>query len=334
MKAVYLTTDDIKEVKDRALANGGGVIVEPMEIPNVGTMAVVTDAGQAAIGAWQPSEFEGFGVLEEHGAPSWFELHTRDYDAAVRFYQKVFGWEIQVMGDSPEFRYTCRAEPPVNQAAWRSTEISSGPWERDCSPNALKIVWTCGRVVSLTGNGRVIPGPTRGGHRRVELPDGRRGWVPRAALSSDRAPRGATPRGDIAARVRGLLGIPYLWGGRTPLGFDCSGFTQQVLAEQGLSIPRDADAQFRGSQPLARGASPREGDLIFFRAPGEPVGHVGLGLGGGYYAHCRRIVRVSSVDPRNELYDNELAPQFAGWKRPRKKPKARRPAASRRGDST
>ena len=176
-----------------------------------------------------------------------------------------------------------------------------------------------GSLVSpLFWNGRVIPGPTRGGHRRVELPDGRRGWVPRAALSSDRAPRGATPRGDIAARVRGLLGIPYLWGGRTPLGFDCSGFTQQVLAEQGLSIPRDADAQFRGSQPLARGASPREGDLIFFRAPGEPVGHVGLGLGGGYYAHCRRIVRVSSVDPRNELYDNELAPQFAGWKRPRK----------------
>jgi len=188
-------------------------------------------------------------------------------------------------------------------------------------------------VSPLFWNGRVIPGSTRDGYRRVELPDGRRGWVPRATLASDRAARGAVARGGLAARVRGLLGVPYLWGGRTPLGFDCSGFTQQVLAEQGLLIPRDADAQFQRSQTLAHGVSPREGDLIFFRAPGEPVGHVGLGLGGGYYAHCRRVVRVSSVDPRNELYDKELAPQFAGWKRPRKKAKPGRPAASRRGDS-
>lgn len=115
--SVYLATDDIKEVNDRALANGGGVIVEPMDIPNVGTMAMFTDAGQAAIGAWQPAEFEGFGVLEENGAPSWFELHTRDYDASVRFYQKVFGWDIQVMGDSPEFRYTCRADGPGGMLA-------------------------------------------------------------------------------------------------------------------------------------------------------------------------------------------------------------------------
>jgi uncharacterized protein len=115
--SVYLATDDIKEVNDRALANGGGVIVEPMDIPNVGTMAVVTDAGQAAIGAWQPGEFEGFGVLEEHGAPSWFELHTRDYDASVRFYQKVFGWDIQVVSDAPEFRYTTRADGPGGMLA-------------------------------------------------------------------------------------------------------------------------------------------------------------------------------------------------------------------------
>jgi predicted enzyme related to lactoylglutathione lyase len=114
---VYLATDDIKEVVDRAAANGGGVIVEPMDIPEVGTMAVLTDAGGAGIGAWQPGGFDGFGVLEEDGAPSWFELHTRDYDASVAFYQKVFGWGIQVMGDSPEFRYTTRADGPGGMLA-------------------------------------------------------------------------------------------------------------------------------------------------------------------------------------------------------------------------
>src|ERR1700730_13866027 len=58
------------------------------------------------IGMWQPVEFGGIGLHAEHGTPSWFELHTRDYDASVQFYQDVFGWTTQVAGVSPEFRYT------------------------------------------------------------------------------------------------------------------------------------------------------------------------------------------------------------------------------------
>jgi predicted enzyme related to lactoylglutathione lyase len=48
----------------------------------------------------------GFGVLGEPGTPSWFELHTRDYQAAVTFYREVFGWDTHVVSDTPEFRYT------------------------------------------------------------------------------------------------------------------------------------------------------------------------------------------------------------------------------------
>jgi predicted enzyme related to lactoylglutathione lyase len=55
---------------------------------------------------WQPGLYQGFEVLAEAGAPSWFELHTRDYDAAVRFYRDVFRWDTQTMGDTAEFRYT------------------------------------------------------------------------------------------------------------------------------------------------------------------------------------------------------------------------------------
>ena len=47
-------------------------------------MAVVTDPGGAAIGIWQPGLHKGFGIYDEPGTPSWFELHTRDYDASVR----------------------------------------------------------------------------------------------------------------------------------------------------------------------------------------------------------------------------------------------------------
>jgi gamma-D-glutamyl-L-lysine dipeptidyl-peptidase len=166
-------------------------------------------------------------------------------------------------------------------------------------------------VSPLFLNSRVIAGRRRGTWRRVELPDGRRGWIAASALA------GPGERATLTERVLGLLGVPYHWGGRTPAGFDCSGFTQQVLAEQGVCLPRDAAHQMRSCRRLAAGESPQIGDLIFFGAPGRPVRHVGLGLGGGYFAHCRGIVRIGSVDYHNALWDKGLSGQIRGWWRPR-----------------
>ena len=118
------------------------------------------------------------------------------------------------------------------------------------------------------------------------------------------------------ARVRSLFGVPYLWGGRTPAAFDCSGFTQQVLFEQGVRLPRDAHHQFVACRALPRKEQPAPGDLVFFGASGERVGHVGLCLGGPWYAHCRGRVRLNSADPQNPLCDKELQPTIRAWKRP------------------
>ena len=107
---VYLTTDDAETTVNDAASNGGQVIVPPMAVGPLGTMAVVTDPGHAAIGAWQPAEFPGFGLVAEIGAPAWFELHTRDYEAAVDFYRKVFRWDAHSVSDTPEFRYTTLGE--------------------------------------------------------------------------------------------------------------------------------------------------------------------------------------------------------------------------------
>lgn len=106
MWSIYLATDDAAKTLDAAAANGGTVQVQAMQVADLGTMAYVTDPGGAAVGVWQPGTHRGFGVLAEDGAPAWFELHTRDYDAAVRFYRDVFRWDTQVAGDTPEFRYT------------------------------------------------------------------------------------------------------------------------------------------------------------------------------------------------------------------------------------
>lgn len=108
--SVYLATDDARKTVDTAQANGGQVLVTPMDVGDLGTMAYVTDPGGAAIGMWQPGTFPGFGALAEPGAPSWFELHTRDYDAAVAFYRDVFGWETNAASDVPDFRYTTQVE--------------------------------------------------------------------------------------------------------------------------------------------------------------------------------------------------------------------------------
>ena len=104
--SVYLATDDAEKTVAAAAAHGGEVVVPAMQVMELGTMAVLADAGQAAIGTWQPGLHKGFGVIAEPGAPAWFELHTRDYDASVQFYQDVFKWDTHVEGDSPEFRYT------------------------------------------------------------------------------------------------------------------------------------------------------------------------------------------------------------------------------------
>jgi cell wall-associated NlpC family hydrolase len=168
-----------------------------------------------------------------------------------------------------------------------------------------------GALVSpLFFNSRVIP--VRVGRRTtlVELPDARRGWVRSSALARGRA------TATLLERVRTLLGSPYHWGGRIPSGYDCSAFVQQLLLEQGTVLPRDCVHQFRASRRLGRSVSPRVGDLVFFAAPGKDPSHVGVGLGAGYFAHCRGRVMISSLDLDNQLCANELIDMSLGWRRP------------------
>jgi hypothetical protein len=156
--------------------------------------------------------------------------------------------------------------------------------------------------------GRLIAARAAGGFSAVELPDGRRGYLPAAALAAEPT---------LEERIESLLGSPYLWGGRSPAGYDCSAFVQQVLLERGVRLPRDARDQCRRSRKLSGGERP--GDLAFFRRPGEMASHVGIALGEGYFAHCRGRVMLASVDSDNPLYDKDLKPQFMGWYRPSKR---------------
>ena len=114
--SVYLATDDVRKTVEAAEANGGRVHIPVMEITDIGTMAMVADVGGAAIGIWQPGTFKGFAVHAEPGAPAWFELLTRDYDASVAFYRDVFRWETHPVSDTAEFRYTTYGQGEAQEA--------------------------------------------------------------------------------------------------------------------------------------------------------------------------------------------------------------------------
>lgn len=100
----YLATSDVAGTARAVGAHGGKVMVEAMAVDEAGTQGVITDPGGAALGVWQANQFPGFTVIEEPGTPSWFELHTRDFDASVEFYRTVFGWTAEPM-TQPGFRY-------------------------------------------------------------------------------------------------------------------------------------------------------------------------------------------------------------------------------------
>lgn len=107
----YLATDDIAKLLEAAEADGAAIVSPAIAVADLGIQAVITDPTGAHLGVWQPGTFPGFTALNQHGAPSWFELHTRDHAAAVDFYRKVFHWDTNSVGDSDEFRYTVMRDP-------------------------------------------------------------------------------------------------------------------------------------------------------------------------------------------------------------------------------
>jgi cell wall-associated NlpC family hydrolase len=123
-------------------------------------------------------------------------------------------------------------------------------------------------------------------------------FTPAAGDAPARLPAGLSPAVDLAQQY---LGVPYVWGGESPSGFDCSGLVQHVYGKLGVDLPRVAADQARVGQPVASLADARPGDLLAFHSP---VDHIGIYAGDGLMVVAPKTGDVVKVQ---KVYDEPTA---------------------------
>jgi cell wall-associated NlpC family hydrolase len=136
------------------------------------------------------------------------------------------------------------------------------------------------------------------GWLKVRLPDMRGAWVQAGDVVSGPKPLTIPESIELGKR---LLGLPYLWGGRSTFGFDCAGLTQMLLRQRGVTIPRDANQQASWSGGVAvRRQDLEAGDLLFFGSSAKNITHTGMYLGDGQFIHAATnghpVVQISRLE--------------------------------------
>ncbi len=136
-------------------------------------------------------------------------------------------------------------------------------------------------------------------------PRGYPGWVPAAHLGPVPPPdvelrgpeqRAASKADSVVTFARQHLGVGYLWGGISEIGFDCSGLVHQAWRQLGVLVPRDAHAQAEAAAPVDLDAV-EAGDLYFFARPGHRIHHVGIVVSPGWMVHAPETGRLLVEEP-------------------------------------
>ncbi len=147
---------------------------------------------------------------------------------------------------------------------------------------------------------------------RVALPDGREGYLQRdEAIPAERFNQQPRPKPEeLVETARQFTGYPYLWGGRSTKGLDCSGLTGMVYRLHGIQLPRDANMQVHAGREVrwdSTYATLQPGDLLFFGRNIDHITHVGMYLGGGRFIHSGDLVLINSLNPK----DPDFSPRRA-----------------------
>ncbi len=186
-------------------------------------------------------------------------------------------------------------------------------------PSGLKVISdiVAGCIIEITGNQK--------GLYEVKLPDGRKGFIPAdKAILLDQLTVGTYLNSkNLVSTAESFMGIPYLWGGTSSKGFDCSGFVKTIYFLNGIILDRDASQQFQNGMRLRmrRESFPdslKKGDLLFFGSSrrGRPrATHVGMYIGDTEFIHCSGMVRINSLDSTRANFSRFRRDSFLGVRR-------------------
>jgi len=160
---------------------------------------------------------------------------------------------------------------------------------------------------------------------KVKFPDGRMAFLEKsdAVLSDDWSKTRNPDAQSILGEAFNMMGIPYLWGGTSYKGIDCSGFTKTVFFLNGILLSRDASQQVNqgeGKNTQSGFENLLPGDLLFFGRKAnenkkERITHVGIYIGNMEYIHESGSVKINSFDPNSPIFSIHRLSQFVRAKR-------------------
>ena len=268
------------------------------------------------------------------GLSSVYMRQLPDYESPLET-QELMGTVVEITGEKSYWREIVSPQP---YKAWTTEKglVEMSEEEIKEYRKAAKAMFTdphghvymgpsakAGTICDLVGGDLMRVVRKRGSWTEVMLPSGRKGWV-KSSLLKDHEGFISIKQGEgnadsisdelmekIIAEAEKLVGVPYLWGGMSASGLDCSGLVRLCYLMHGILLPRNASQQISCGDKVPSGIENlRRGDLVFFGTPAtenrkQRVTHVGIYLGNNHIIHASQVVRINSLLPSDaDYYEN------------------------------
>ncbi len=268
------------------------------------------------------------------GLSSVYMRQLPDYESPLET-QELMGTVVEITGEKSYWREIVSPQP---YKAWTTEKglVEMSEEQVKEYEKAAKVMFTdlhghvymepsakAETICDLVGGDLMRLVRKRGSWTEVMLPSGRKGWVRSSLLKSHKGFTSiATGEGNadsisdelmekIITEAQKFVGVPYLWGGMSANGVDCSGLVRICYLMNGILLPRNASQQILCGDKVPDGIEHlRRGDLVFFGTPAtenrkQRVTHVGIYLGNNHIIHASQVVRINSLLPSDaDYYEN------------------------------